>query len=173
MAEPLTAQLADLDTAVSEARDRLQEARRRWRDELGVAVDLLADLTAYREDVEFRKRKVDPAEHSRLTLALCDRIRDEGLILESVKGMNGMLTVRDPARAHELEDAFEALNAAKRDRRLFMTANSGVIEAEAKAERVARVRRALDGDDPTELDEALANATGRGQKRRNILTSTG
>ena len=72
-------QLEALERDVILASERRAAAWRRRQNEYSVSVEATADLTAYRDDVGYRKREPDPAEQRRLTRELCERVeREEG-----------------------------------------------------------------------------------------------
>ena len=152
----LSDRLAALDSAVADASERRQRAWHRRQNEYEISVDATAPLTAYRDEVSFRKRQPDVEEQRRLTRELCERIEANGFVVEAAGGGAGMLIVRDPAVMDELEDAMKALDAAKQVRRAFARKHADEIRAETDAEAMDELRSALDGDDPARLREALA-----------------
>ena len=148
--------LAELDVAVEEASARVKLARHRREREYGVSADATADLTAYRDGVQYRRREPDVDEQRRLTQELFDRVTANGYVLEAVGGGAGVLIVRDPAVMRELEEATEALSEIKRERRAFAAEHADEIDAERRAADAQAIRDAIAGDDPDAVREALA-----------------
>lgn len=151
---PLLEELSRYEAEVAAARERRQSARARadeasWR----VHKEAVSELKAYGDDVAFRRQDPDEAEQRRLTLRLLERIRDEGLLLDAVRGG---LRIEDPRPVRELAEATAAGREAARRCEEFARANREGIEAERSRAEMDRVRDALAGDDPARLREALA-----------------
>lgn len=151
---PLLEELSRLDAEVSAAREHRGSSKAAaeeasWR----VHKEAVSDLHAYGDDVAFKRREPDESEQRRVTLELLDRVRDEGLLLESVRGG---LRISDPRPAAEHREATAAAAEAHRRRAEFERANRRGIEAERRRADMDRVRGALAGDDPAALREALA-----------------
>lgn len=151
---PLLEELSRLEAEVSAAHERRSSAKAvaeeaSWR----VHKDAVSDLHAYGDDVAFKRREPDESEQRRLTMELLDRVREEGLLLESIRGG---LRISDPRPAAEHREATAAAAGAHRRRAEFERANREGIEVERRQADMDRVRDALAGDDPAALREALA-----------------
>jgi hypothetical protein len=104
-------------------------------------------------------KKQDRVAQRKATLQTINRILDDGLVLEpgDMQLVGGMgLRLVDPTLEREYEEAQRqaVVAAAARDR--FAGTHKALLEQAQAAAAVARLRDALDGDDPYAVRDALA-----------------
>lgn len=157
---PLADRLAGLDQAVDAARDKRAQAKdRREKERYRQAREVTADLLAYRDEIAHKKPTATPPDdrpqrERDLTDAFCAALAERGLVLEAV-GNGGGVNIIDPSINDDLDAADREVVAARQERDDFARENAEGIAAEGRAAEAAKIREALEGDDPEAIREAL------------------
>lgn len=173
-AETAKARLAELTAQAEGAAgrycDALAAVERAWE----VGRDLAEPLAQYYADVQYRRRESDAKEARRLTLDLLERVERDGVLLEPLNPARPAMGLRvvDPRFERELAEAQKAANAARVERDRFADEAVALLKEAADREKMARVKTALEAEDPDALRDALAALEGgEDGSGRNVLTT--
>jgi len=151
-------ELDRLDARVDETKEAYVEARdatgRAWVTSRDVAIPL-AEYHSKRRPGQ--PRDLSNAEPRRLTLDLLSKIDQEDLILEPLDPSRPAAGLRivDPRPYRSLAEARDEATAARCARDAFVHDCRGLLEEAAGQEAIARIKRALDCDEPDALRDAL------------------
>ncbi len=157
-------ELARLSRRADEAKERYLQARDEARRAWEKGHDALEPLVRYHAQVAHRQREPDQEEKHRLTLALLNRIKREGLDLEPLDVSRPAAGVRvvDPRPVHALEEAARVSWEASRARDLFAAQHGQELRNHENRKRMERIREALGSNDPELLQLALCALQDRG-----------
>ena len=169
----LTDQLAELEAAAADARRARAAARDRVeRGDLAASVEVLRDLKAYTDGVRYKQHDRDLDRQRELTAALFERIAADGLVIETVNGVNGTVYVRDPALVTDYEAAIAAANEASRALREFRDEHGDELEKEARDAEVKRFQNAVRRGDLPEVRRLLDSPASQTSKPRRKRVTT-
>lgn len=158
---PLADRQAELEGALDAALARRSEAKDKRRHEAGaLSKQATAALVKFRDDILMRKPDAVPVEEREakareLTSQLLDFMGEHGLIFEALGPRGGTVSITDPSVGVEVREADADVLAARRGLADFKDENREALDAEGRAAEAARIRAALEGDDPEAIREAI------------------
>jgi len=167
----LIAQLADLQADLVAAHEAEKAAEYRVEREYEVTVDATADLTAYRDDVLYKRRDPDTDYQHRLTRELFERCEAQGLVIETHGPGAGHLIVRDPAIKEAARAALDARQAARHAITNFEAKNRDALARERDRAETDAFKKALDDGDIDSVRKTLAGHDGREPGVRKRVTT--